>query len=178
MCVAEGARMRTMLFLGLAACLACGGTISTTGDAGGSEAGGSDASADAAKDGSSVDAGCAGDPPYCPWGNCLDGPTATCVDGQWSCPPPPPSCGGSSVACGSMICPPGQFCLVAGGGPPPPPDAGPTVGYSCQPVPSACLVYGQPTCGCIEMYAGCGTYGTVVQCTDPDGGVTLECGYP
>lgn len=163
--------MRTT-FLSLALCVACGGTISTAGDAGGT-----DASGDVAKD-SSGDAGCAGDPPYCPWGNCLDGPTATCVDGQWSCPPPPPSCGGSSVACGNTICGPGQFCLVSGGGPPPPPDAGPSVGYTCQQIPGACMVNGPPTCGCIEQYAGCGTYGTVVQCTDPDGGVTLECAYP
>jgi hypothetical protein len=138
------------------AAAACGGRTPTGGDGG--------------------EGGCDGEAPDCPWGTCLDGPVATCVDGNWSCPSPPDSCGASTV-CGDTVCDATQYCQVSSGGPPPPPDAGPSVGYSCELLPSACLVNGPPTCACIEQQGGCGVYGQVVQCDDP-GGVTIECAFP
>ena len=120
--------------------------------------------------------GCSGEAYDCPWGSCLDGPIAQCVNGVWFCPAPPSDCGGSSFACGDKTCGPSEYCQVAGGGPPPPPDSGPAVGYSCLELPDACA--NARSCSCVQEWAGCGTYGTVVQCTQSGGAVTIECAFP
>ncbi len=151
---------------------ACGARTEMSGVA----AGDAGATADAGGGGDAQgDAGCAGEAFDCPWGGCLDGPLAQCFDGHWVCPPPPDHCGGTSVACGDTVCTPDQYCQVASGGPPPLPDSGPTVGYACVPVPSGCA--NSPTCVCIMQLGACNG-GQVVQCTDANGGITLECAFP
>jgi hypothetical protein len=80
-------------------------------------------------------------------------------------------------ACGpSLVCRGGsQFCEEISGGPPPPPDAGPGVGYGCQPIPVACQA--DPSCACLQANMAC-TACALVGCFAGDGGVTLSCGCP
>lgn len=150
--------------------------------------GGSTTNADAGADGAAGDA--AGDG----GGACVPSPTlgGACTPGDQPCDRVDPCCTqtlvcdaaarvwkGSGIACaqcegfscGAQTCAGGTVCVAAGVGTMPP-DGGPTVNYSCVPMPAACAR--DWTCDCVakNVPPACVKLTT---CADPKLHPTLSC---
>jgi hypothetical protein len=65
-------------------------------------------------------------------------------------------------SCGSQTCAASQYCNEFQGGPAPPPDSGPSGGFTCAPLPAACV--SNPTCACLKANGA-----TVCTCVDENG---------
>jgi len=152
----------------------CGGTVHNVGGSGTGSGTGSDGSGTGGSSGTgSSSGGCQGANPGCcqpvgPEGCDQLVPTATCSDGQWTCPPGlgfgPGECDDLCIGSGSgsgsgtepfgcgdgaLTCDPTtQFCSVVEGGAFNP-DAGANMNASCQSIPVACLDVGTAAqCSC------------------------------
>jgi hypothetical protein len=171
----------SLTFLACIAVAACGGDVTSGGNA-----------------------TCPAVPLHCNYG-CRYGVVGSdaplCENGRWVCPSPGPACidGGSSddgggdatsdapvdvviafdaasIACGpTLVCSNDtQFCQESSGGPPPPPDSGPGIGYGCETFPAACA--NDRSCACLSANNVCS--GALVDCRTTGAGITVSCAFP